>query len=78
MLGQLRHHPVAPFRLLDFAADELPHLPIQLDQRRIHRLHRTLPRGMDQLRDLVEIGLWVELCRHVVLRISNFPLCCID
>ena len=35
-----------PFRLLDLAADELPHLPVQLDQRRIHRPHRTLPRGM--------------------------------
>jgi len=42
------------------------------DQRRIHRLHRALPRDVNQLRDLVEIGLWGERCRHVGLRISNF------
>jgi len=60
-----------PFRLRHLAADELPHLPIQLDQRRIHRLHRTLPRCVDQLRDLIEIVLWDERCRHVDLRRPN-------
>lgn len=49
MPGQLRHHAVSPFRRLDLAADHTAQLPTEIDQRRIHRLHRPLAGGGDQL-----------------------------
>lgn len=51
---QLRDNSVAPLRSCKLAADVFPNLPIEVDQRRVDRVVRPIPGGLDQGNDLGE------------------------
>ena len=57
MAGQLCHHAIAPLRLLNFAAEALANLPVQINPAGVNGLHRALPGGGDEGGDFLEIGL---------------------
>ena len=55
--GQLFDHAFAPGRRFNLAADVLADAPVKLDQRRVDGGDGPRPRGVDQPKDFVEVGL---------------------
>ena len=56
VLGELINHAIAPLCGRYLAADDLAHLPAQVDQRSVHRLNGPLLGGGNQLDDFGEGG----------------------
>ncbi|MNE74409.1 hypothetical protein D3C80_1704880 [compost metagenome] len=54
MHSQLTDHGITPFGILQLAADIGTHLPVQLDQLGIHRLHSLAPGTLNQCKHFIE------------------------
>jgi len=56
--SKLIDHTRTPFGGLDFSADGLPDLPIEVDQLDIDRLEGALAGGLDEAKHFIEIRRW--------------------